>query len=71
MTSEPAATPESNPNGSTANIAGVANQAGNVVGLMPHPERCSEELLGGTDGRRVLEALTGVRHVGMAPASVQ
>ena len=66
-----AATPASNPNGSLANIAGLANEAGNVVGLMPHPERCSEELLGGTDGRRVLEALTGVRHVGMAPASVQ
>ena len=66
-----AATLESNPNGSTANIAGVANEAGNVVGLMPHPERCSEELLGGTDGRRVLAALTGVRHTGMVPASVQ
>jgi phosphoribosylformylglycinamidine synthase len=66
-----AATPEANPNGSTANIAGVANAAGNVVGLMPHPERCSEELLGGTDGRRVLEALTASRYIGMAPASVQ
>jgi phosphoribosylformylglycinamidine synthase len=65
------ATPAANPNGSTANIAGVANEAGNVVGLMPHPERCSEELLGGTDGRLVLAALTGVRHTGMAPASVQ
>jgi phosphoribosylformylglycinamidine synthase len=66
-----AATTEANPNGSTANIAGVANEAGNVVGLMPHPERCSEELLGGTDGRRVLEALTAFRHTGMASASVQ
>lgn len=68
------ATPESNPNGSTANIAGLANEASNVVGLMPHPERCSEELLGGTDGERILStlaALTGVRHTGMAPASVQ
>ncbi|HEV2250354.1 MAG TPA: phosphoribosylformylglycinamidine synthase I [Candidatus Limnocylindria bacterium] len=66
-----AATPEANPNGSTANIAGVANEAGNVVGLMPHPERCSEELLGGTDGRRVLAALTASRHTGTVPASVQ
>ena len=66
-----AATPEANPNGSTANIAGLANERGNVVGLMPHPERCSEALLGGTDGRRVLEALTASRHNAMAPASVQ
>ena len=66
-----AATLDANPNGSTANIAGVANEAGNVVGLMPHPERCSEQLLGGTDGRMVLAALTGVRHTGMASASVQ
>jgi phosphoribosylformylglycinamidine synthase subunit PurQ / glutaminase len=66
-----AATPESNPNGSTANIAGLANENGNVVGLMPHPERCSEELLGGTDGRRVLEALTASRHTGMVSGSVQ
>ena len=49
-----AATLEANPNGSTANIAGVCNEAGNVLGLMPHPERCVEALLGGTDGYRVL-----------------
>ena len=49
-----AATLEANPNGSTANIAGVRNEAGNVLGLMPHPERCVEALLGGTDGYRVL-----------------
>ncbi|MBI2773182.1 MAG: phosphoribosylformylglycinamidine synthase subunit PurQ [Chloroflexi bacterium] len=55
-----------NPNGSTADIAGLRNEAGNVVGLMPHPERCSEELLGGTDGRAVLEAL--VSSVGTEPA---
>jgi phosphoribosylformylglycinamidine synthase len=66
-----AASPESNPNGSTANIAGLANEAGNVVGLMPHPERCSEDLLGGTDGRKVLEALTASRHNGRAPVPVQ
>jgi phosphoribosylformylglycinamidine synthase len=39
-----------NPNGSTAAIAGVANRAGNVVGLMPHPERASDPLLGSADG---------------------
>jgi len=49
-----AATAEANPNGSTANIAGVRNEAGNVFGLMPHPERCVEALLGGTDGRKML-----------------
>lgn len=48
-----------NPNGSMNDIAGLRNEAGNVVGLMPHPERCSEELLGGRDGLRVLESLVG------------
>ena len=43
-------TPESNPNGAARNIAGVANAGGNVLGLMPHPERCSERILGNTDG---------------------
>jgi phosphoribosylformylglycinamidine synthase I len=43
-------TPEANPNGSLANIAGVVNEGRNVLGMMPHPERASEALLGGTDG---------------------
>lgn len=43
-------TPEANPNGSVVNIAGIMNKQGNVLGMMPHPERCSEALLGGTDG---------------------
>jgi phosphoribosylformylglycinamidine synthase I len=43
-------TPESNPNGAARNIAGICNAAGNVLGLMPHPERCSEAVLGNTDG---------------------
>jgi phosphoribosylformylglycinamidine synthase len=47
---------QGNPNGSRRSIAGIRNRAGNVVGLMPHPERASEALLGSTDGRRVLEA---------------
>jgi phosphoribosylformylglycinamidine synthase subunit PurQ / glutaminase len=41
---------EWNPNGSARAIAGVCNRGGNVLGLMPHPERCVEEMLGGTDG---------------------
>ena len=46
-----------NPNGSVADIAGICNAGRNVVGLMPHPERACDPLLGGTDGRVVLESL--------------
>ena len=46
-----------NPNGSTDDIAGVCNEAGNVVGLMPHPERACDALTGGTDGAVLLRAL--------------
>ncbi len=46
-----------NPNGAWRNAAGVANQAGNVVGMMPHPERASESWLGSEDGRHVLASL--------------
>lgn len=46
-----------NPNGSVDDIAGISNESGNVVGLMPHPERATSELLGSTDGRRLLDAL--------------
>jgi phosphoribosylformylglycinamidine synthase len=45
-----------NPNGSTNSIAGIANTAGNVAALMPHPERAIEGLLGSTDGRVLLES---------------
>jgi phosphoribosylformylglycinamidine synthase len=45
-----------NPNGSVDNIAGVVNEAGNVLGLMPHPEHAVDPLLGSTDGTRVLRA---------------
>ena len=60
-------TPAANPNGSIGNIAGVANETGNVVGLMPHPERCAEAVLGGTDGYRMLSNLAPLRH-GTTPA---
>jgi phosphoribosylformylglycinamidine synthase len=53
-------TPESNPNGSIANIAGVLNQRGNVLGLMPHPERATRPLLGSQDGLVILRALQKV-----------
>ena len=47
----------SNPNGSLENIAGVSSREGNVLGMMPHPERCSEGLLGGEDGRAIFESV--------------
>jgi len=50
-------TEQANPNGSLENIAGVCNQARNVAGLMPHPERASESILGGDDGRLIFESL--------------
>jgi phosphoribosylformylglycinamidine synthase len=46
-----------NPNGAAENIAGIANREGNVVGLMPHPDRCSERLLGNDVGRRMFESV--------------
>src|SRR5207244_12660929 len=49
-------TSDANPNGSVRNVAGVCNPAGNVVGLMPHPERASEEVLGSRDGRLLFES---------------
>jgi len=52
------AVPEANPNGSMENIAGVLNVRGNVLGLMPHPERATKQLLGSTDGLLILKALT-------------
>ncbi len=48
---------ESNVNGSLGAIAGLVNKAGNVCGLMPHPERAAEALLGSVDGRVILESL--------------
>ena len=50
-----------NPNGSLHDIAGVLNEAGNVLGLMPHPERAADAKLGSTDGLAILRALTLVR----------
>lgn len=48
-----------NPNGSVGAIAGICNERGNVLGLMPHPERAAEATLGSTDGRQLFEALLG------------
>ena len=48
---------DDNPNGSQNNIAGICNRAGNVVGMMPHPERLAELALGGDDGKAVFDSL--------------
>ncbi|MHB8791720.1 MAG: phosphoribosylformylglycinamidine synthase subunit PurQ [Thermoleophilia bacterium] len=53
-------TDASNPNGSLGNIAGVCNRERNVFGLMPHPERVCDEIIGGTDGRGVFASIIGV-----------
>ncbi len=49
-------TPQSNPNGTKDNIAGICNETKNVFGMMPHPERASDSVLGNTDGRMILES---------------
>ena len=54
-------TAESNPNGSFNNIAGIINKRGNVLGMMPHPERASADLLGGADGLRIFHSILGER----------
>lgn len=48
---------DSNPNGSVDNIAGISNKAGNVVGMMPHPERAVSEILGSADGKRMFTSI--------------
>ena len=50
-------TAAANPNGAIRNIAGICNKEGNVFGMMPHPERATSDLLGNTDGRKILNAL--------------
>lgn len=50
-------TDAANPNGAVSNIAGIVNETGNVLGLMPHPERASDPVLGHTDGRKIFDSL--------------
>ncbi|HEY4983846.1 MAG TPA: phosphoribosylformylglycinamidine synthase subunit PurQ, partial [Verrucomicrobiae bacterium] len=50
-------TDTANPNGALLNIAGICNERRNVAGLMPHPERASEEILGSADGRLIFESM--------------
>jgi phosphoribosylformylglycinamidine synthase len=51
-------TDAANPNGARSNIAGICNKEGNVLGMMPHPERACEDLLGSSDGREIFRSLT-------------
>ena len=50
-------TAEANPNGSLDNIAGICNEGRNVLGMMPHPDRCSEALLGSSDGAKIFRSM--------------
>ena len=50
-------TDEANPNGSIENIAGIINEQGNVLGMMPHPERASEQILGSEDGKKIFDSM--------------
>jgi phosphoribosylformylglycinamidine synthase len=50
-------TSESNPNGSVYNIAGICNREGNVAGMMPHPERAVEDILGSSDGLKIFNSI--------------
>ncbi len=50
-------TPEINPNGSINNIAGIVNERGNVMGMMPHPEKASEKIIGGDDGNVIFSSM--------------
>jgi phosphoribosylformylglycinamidine synthase len=61
--------PEANPNGSLADVAGVCNAEGNVMGLMPHPEHAVDELLGSVDGVLILGSLVDAARARMAAAA--
>jgi phosphoribosylformylglycinamidine synthase len=50
-------TPEANPNGAIQNIAGILSEGRNVLGMMPHPERASEAIMGGLDGLTILQSM--------------
>jgi hypothetical protein len=58
-------TPEANPNGSLHNIAGVLSDARNVLGMMPHPERACDPLLGGEDGNAIWQSVLSTVAVGL------
>ena len=57
VTADGQVTREANPNGSLNNIAGIVNEGRNVLGMMPHPDRSSESILGSSDGRLIFESM--------------
>jgi phosphoribosylformylglycinamidine synthase len=61
-------TSDANPNGSLENIAGIVNEGRNVLGLMPHPERAGEALIGGTDGLVIVRSMLSAMQEGLAAA---
>jgi phosphoribosylformylglycinamidine synthase len=58
-TAEGEVTREANPNGSLDNIAGILNEGRNVLGMMPHPDRSSERMLGSADGFKIFQSMVG------------
>src|ERR1041384_2005903 len=71
VNSEDKPTEIANPNGSIDNIAGICNERRNVAGLMPHPERASEGILGCAEGRMVFESLVNALRDGMKSSKIQ
>ncbi len=63
-------TAASNPNGSLNSIAGIVNESGNVLGMMPHPERCCDALLGGTDGKVIFQSMLNALGAGQPSAAI-
>jgi phosphoribosylformylglycinamidine synthase len=57
-TSDGLITPDANPNGSLDSIAGICSEGRNVMGMMPHPDRCSEGLLGSSDGAKIFQSIS-------------
>jgi phosphoribosylformylglycinamidine synthase subunit PurQ / glutaminase len=64
------AVPEANPNGSIDGIAGILSEGGNVLGMMPHPDRSSEALLGSSDGLLLFQSMVGESTVGESKIGV-
>ena len=62
--------PEANPNGSLDNIAGICNETRNVMGMMPHPDRCSDALLGSADGAKIFRSISQSLSAATSAASV-
>src|SRR5215470_14913486 len=69
-TSDGRITPDANPNGSLDSIAGICSEGRNVMGMMPHPDRCSEGLLGSADGAKIFQSISQSLVVAASPATL-